>query len=140
MTSSLGGASSTGTEVVAPTPVLVPSSTATVLGPNSVPVVVTCQQAQCIGVANVTVARRVFKNGKQVGWRHLDLGRASLSLMAGEKVTLKLLETSLGKSLLPEQTAFYLRRSPRYRLTLTVNLLGEATTHIATYIRSAHLK
>ncbi len=137
VTSSASGKASVATSVLAPTPLLIPSTEATVLKPTAVPVVVTCLQAECIGIANVTVARRVYKAGRQVGWRHVVLAKANVSLAVGQKTTISLRDTSIGSVILPSQTAYYLRHAPRYRLTLTVTLLGDSTTHIPTYIKKA---
>ena len=41
------------------------------------PVAVTCHYSECLGSANISVARRILNGAKQVGWRQLILDRAS---------------------------------------------------------------
>ena len=47
---------------------------------------------------------RGLSNGhKQVGWRHIVLGRARFELHVGQKLTLHLIDTALGRVVLPRQ-------------------------------------
>lgn len=114
---------------------LSPNHKALLLAPTYAPVAVTCSDAQCLGVANVSVARRVFKGTKQVGWRHLILGRATFTLTAGQKVTLRMIDTLLGKIVLPRQVHWWRAHQPKFRLTLTTVILGSPTTHHPVYLR-----
>jgi len=113
-----------------------PGSTAIVLKARSIPVTVKCERASCEGVASVTVARRIMRGSKQVGWRHLVLGRTSFRLGTGEQAELRLAETTLGKTLLPRQTKWWLARQPRFHLTLTLKILDGVTTNTAVHLRA----
>ncbi|HEY5272267.1 MAG TPA: fibronectin type III domain-containing protein [Acidimicrobiales bacterium] len=105
------------------------------LSPSYAPVVITCRNSECLGIANVSVARRLFSGGKQVGWRHLILGRASFELKAGQKLTLHMIDTLIGRIVLPRQVTWWLARRPKFRLTLTTVMLGSATSHRPVFLR-----
>ena len=104
------------------------------VAPTYSPVSVTCANTDCLGIANVSVARRVFKGTKQIGWRHLILGRAQFTLKAGQRVTLHMIDTPLGKIVLPRQLHWWLDRRPRFRMTLTTSVVGGATSHYPVFL------
>ncbi len=114
---------------------LKPNGKALRLAPSYAPVAVSCSHAQCLGIANVSVARRVFKGAKQVGWRHLILGRATFTLQVGQKLTLRMIDTLLGKIVLPRQVHWWLAHQPKFRLTLTTMIVGSPTSHHPVYLR-----
>ena len=112
-----------------------PRARVLVARPGAVPVVVTCAGATCAGTASVSVARRVERGGKQVGWRHLLLGEARFRIPSNRTVTILLAETKLGRRVLAAELPYWFGRETRYHLTLTVTAPGSRTTHTPTYLR-----
>jgi hypothetical protein len=116
-------------------PRLTSHNKALALSSTYAPVMVTCRDSECLGIANVSVARRIFNGDKQVGWRHLILGRASFELKAGQKLTVHMIDTLIGRIVLPRQVSWWLARRPKFRLTLTTVMLGSATSHRPVFLR-----
>lgn len=133
---SFGTSATTSAQSNAAAPTVVPSSAPQVLEPTTVPVVLRCSRASCVGIADVTVARKVMSGGTQVGWKHLVLGRSSFHLQEGQRLTLRLAESILGHAVLPRQTAWWLARQSEFHMTLTVAILGDATTHTPIYLEA----
>jgi hypothetical protein len=119
-------------------PTLFPDKVAKALSAHMVPVEVSCHIAECLGVANVTVARRVYKNGRQIGWEHLVLAQGSFELAANQTLVIDLAETSIGRALLPSQTKWWLARDPMFRMTLSAALVGGSVDHAPAFIRALH--
>ena len=106
--------------------------TAMTLGGSVVPVRLHCAGADCRGRASVSVARRVLRGGEQIGWRHLVVASAAIGLHAGAGDVVRLDETPQGKALLEAHA----HTARRFRLTLTVELLGARPIYTPVFVKA----
>ncbi len=132
---SAGGASSESTPLDAGSPRLTAKAAPLRITPSSAPVALRCADQSCIGTASISVARPLMRHGFQVGWRHLVLASTRVELAAGQRLTLKLIDTLLGKKLLPRQIRWWMAHQPRFRVTLTTSIVGRPTGHRPVYLR-----
>ncbi len=95
---------------------------------------VVCRKAFCYGEAVVTVARRVYKGHKQTAWKHLPLMNSRIKIYAGKKANLQLLLSKLGKVILPKQTKWWLSHQPKFRMTVSINIIGERIKNYPIYL------
>jgi hypothetical protein len=100
---------------------------------GAITVASTCERSVCRGSANLTVARAV--KGSTTKFTHLVLAKATFDLRKGERTTLRLKLTALGRKVLKNHEGFWLSSTHHYRMTFTTKTIGGATIRNSVNLR-----